>query len=762
MTTKKIILSACLFVSIAYLQLLIGKTLLFGDNFSLMVPGKLFTAAWLKLGILPLWNPTIFAGIPWIGDVNQSILYPTTLLFAIFSPAAALNINLLLHLIFSFTGAALLARRLGIAAWASLLTAILWTFSPQLTGSINNLATLQSLSWMPWIVLAALSIDTWKGKAALALAVLLQFLGGYPQHVLYSLLTAGVFSVAESWPQLSLGSWNSRGRWMRNWIIVSMLAVLISAVAWLPFLPVLQNSTRSIQTTQQAASGSLLPSELSKIVLPSIFDQPALGMKWGPSWNKPPNVMLYFTWFGLAVSALALIQLKLTTREKILLSLVAFSLILALGDNLPTFKLLQSLPLINLSRGVSTILIVPALVWSILIGLWATRLSPSERLVKLLSTTALGISFVFFALWLIVWRAFPPVWLKLDALLQLRLSQSAFHTMERDYVILDVILFSLAFFGLSLFFALKLWWRKQYAFLLLVVLIDLIFAVQGHLLFADKDVYQLKPERTEDLVSQVDTTRYRLLTRNYNSPYTDFGAYWDAVTVREPFSDSYIDADELLFHSHLRRMRDGLTPNWNMVSQTPVINGYTTLLPVDMHQTFATDTDASINNLPMIQLDHPALAQWSVRYYLVDTWFPDYDEPMPDVLLGEVGSWRLFELPDTLPRFRTSSGAEVQVLAIEETPNHLRATLEIPDESGLIIADRYDPEWRAWVNDEPGLIFEEQGMRRLEVGQGIQQLELRYHPLKFFQGLAISLTTLLVLTVGVVLEQRRRAHISKS
>ena len=67
------------FIIIRFYPFLFGKTLVFGDNYSLMVPGKIFTAQWLKQGVLPLWNPHIFSGLPWIADINQSVLYPSTL-----------------------------------------------------------------------------------------------------------------------------------------------------------------------------------------------------------------------------------------------------------------------------------------------------------------------------------------------------------------------------------------------------------------------------------------------------------------------------------------------------------------------------------------------------------------------------------------------------------------------------------------------------------------------------------------------------------
>src|SRR3989338_2846216 len=100
-----------LIVIIRFLPFFQGKTLVFGDNYSLQVPGKIFVADWLKQGVLPLWNPYIFSGLSTeMMDANHSALYPSTALFMLFSPAIALNLTIMLHLLIAYSGMYLLAR----------------------------------------------------------------------------------------------------------------------------------------------------------------------------------------------------------------------------------------------------------------------------------------------------------------------------------------------------------------------------------------------------------------------------------------------------------------------------------------------------------------------------------------------------------------------------------------------------------------------------------------------------------------------------
>ncbi len=100
-------------------MIILGRTLFFGDNFSLLVPGKLFTAQWLSQGTIPLWNPYIFSGISWIGDISQSIFYPSTLLFWALPAGSALTWTVIFQLGIALMGMYGLAYTWTKHQWAS-------------------------------------------------------------------------------------------------------------------------------------------------------------------------------------------------------------------------------------------------------------------------------------------------------------------------------------------------------------------------------------------------------------------------------------------------------------------------------------------------------------------------------------------------------------------------------------------------------------------------------------------------------------------
>lgn len=741
-------------------QFFLGSTLFFGDNYSLMVPGKLYTSQWLLKGVLPLWNPYLFAGISWVGDINQSIFYPSTLLFMVFPAAIALNVNIMLHFLISFVGMYYLSKKFVRSKTAAVIAATIWTFSPQLAGAVNNISTFQSLSWMPVVIWAGLNIQKKWGVLSLVLAIAAQLLGGYPQHVLYTVPTAILLSTYFNYVHLPKKKdwWH----WLKLWLMAGILTVGLTAFVWMPFLEEVANSTRSIQADHQAAAGSLEFSELVKLFIPYLYDNPVEGIKWGPSWNKPPNVMIYLTWFGLVAISYKLVKGKKTALDWLFGLLILVSFLIALGDNLPLFYLLKKIPLFGITRGLSTVLMVPSLLGALWIAVCLDNLQLSRKFVRTLMKFCGFLAVIILLMMVLTRLNFELVWYEVDEILNLKLSSSVFHTLARDKVILQNVLSNLFVNSVILLFAVWSFHNKRAWLLIGLLFLEMSFNTQGHFFFAPHQVYrQGEQSDIEKLLAQADLDNYRMLTRNYNSPYADFGAYWDALSVRAPFSDSYVDQQELKEFNHLIRMRDGLTPNWNITQQVPLIHGYTTLLPLAMHQIFAGEgQDASINDLPQIDVADPALQTWAVRYYLVDTWFPSYDEVMPAELIDEQGVWRLYEISNVQSRFRDEHGNDLQIKNLHENPNQLEFEIENNAESAqIVIADRYDHNWRAKVNGREVPITNYLQQRQFPIDAGFNRIVMWYSPKLFHYGIIISSLTLgMVVTVMFVTRRRVSNH----
>lgn len=732
--------------TLRFFPLLQGKTIFFGDNYSLMVPGKIFTANWLRHGTLPFWNPYIFTGIPWVANINESVFYPSTLLFIIFDPSHAVNHTIILHTLLTALGMYVLAKYWTKRTDLGLFSAILWTFSTQVTGSINNLTTLQSITFVPWIIYASIRLNnTWKSSAFLIFCLVGQVLGGYPQYVMYSLLAGSLLSL---WYKRSIlrNKINLR-LWLEQWMVVGLFVFGLTAFVLLPFIKDLAHSTRAIQTPSQSVMGSLHPLELVKVVLPYFFDNPAAGMKWGPSWNSMPNLVFYVTWFGIFVLGCTMLSKRRNKTDIFFGLTLLFCLLFSLGDRLPGFSHFQTLvPIFKASRGPSLILAAGNALLILWIGDALSRFAllpnTSKKLTRgLVITTGLFI----FATCLVI-GVFPTFWQSLDAISSQRLSQSGFHTLARDQIITTQILTSLVINVLCLLFSVFFWQRKKTLPFLLVIMIDMHWNTQGMLFFAPSSLYPTWTQIQDRSQSEQNKIvgNERILMSNFNSPYTDFGAYWEALTIRRPFSNSYVDNQELRSFTRLEQMQAGMTADWNMVYGMHALNGYTSMVPQDFSATWNDPAkDPAINNVSQIQIFDPKLKLWGISYYLVDTWFPNVSEPSLPVVEKQ-GELKLYQL-QAPSRFQFDG--TVKDLHIEENPNRILLSFRNLSATRLIVADRFDDDWQVFLNGKREVIEEDQGRRAVNLSSDATDVVFQYFPKVFYDGLLITVFATMVMVV---------------
>ncbi len=734
----------------------LNKTLYFGDNYSLLVPGKLFTVEWLRQGVIPLWNPYLFSGISWIGDISHALVYPTTLFFLILPPAQALNLTVLAHLLLTMVGMYLLARWFSKDHRASLLVSVFWMVSSQVTGSLNNLQTLQSLAWLPLVLFAALHVHkSLKGSLSFALVIAANLIAGYPQHVVSVLPVAALFSLVALRQE---SGWNVRsiGTWVRQWFMAGLVGMALSAFVLWPFVETLASSTRLAQSADQAAVGSLHPAELIKIWLPYFFDAPAWGLRWGPSWNTFPTAVPYITIFGWLTLVLCLKPKRLSVNQVFLVGLAAITLLVSLGKFIPGYTwVLAHVPFSSTMRYPSSWLVFTNIAWLLLVATVLPKFELSKKWYTWLFRLSIIASILAAIGWLVLRYDFTLVWNTLNQLTHQRLATSPFHTPERDQLIFSLITGNLVINLGLLTAALWLLFRRRWWWLIAVLMLDVSLNSQLIWMFAPNRVYN-QPQN-QALIQLVKDPQSRILTRNFNRPYTDFGSYWEALAVRWPFSDSFIDYQELQTAAHLQRLRDGLTPDWNEVAGVPIVNGYTTLLPLDYQEKWEGNAEARINALSYVAVDHPQLRNWSVKYYIVDEWFKIDEDFSAYKKVYSQYPWTVYEL-DALPRFRLANDAPVNLTEILENPNMVMVRFTNDTQEGYLkIADRYERGWSAWVNQQPVRVENWDGMRAVPIAAGQNEVVLKYQPLSFYAGSIISgLTTLSLALIGGVRGIRSR------
>lgn len=309
----------------------------------------------IAAGQLPLWNPYIFGGMPLLANVYTGALYPPNWLFAVFSPATALNLLQITTFHIALVGTYLFTRRCGRGRLSALVTAIIFSFSGFAIAALDHIHRLTAVVWLPWIMLALENLvrrASWKWISLGAVFVALQFFAGDPQITLYTALLCGAYSIHTI---LARSECASRWRFILSGLALSLIGLLLSLAQLLPEAELLSQGERAKLTYEYFAGYSLPPSHLMSLLVPYFFGGAALPPYAIPYWGEW-NRIIPCGYVGLLSLMLVLITWLKKSGNKFVwfwTGVMFVSLLLALGDWLPfgINHLLFRLPVYNLFRG---------------------------------------------------------------------------------------------------------------------------------------------------------------------------------------------------------------------------------------------------------------------------------------------------------------------------------------------------------------------------------------------------------------------------
>jgi len=132
-----------------------SRRLVFRDAQITHWPWRRIAVTALRSGEVPFVNAAASGGQPLLGNPNAVLLYPTFLLEGIVSPSAAFNLHYLLHVLWAFFGARLLARRLRQSEGAAFLAGVAFAFSGMMLSYASAFANSSAAaSWLPWCAAA--------------------------------------------------------------------------------------------------------------------------------------------------------------------------------------------------------------------------------------------------------------------------------------------------------------------------------------------------------------------------------------------------------------------------------------------------------------------------------------------------------------------------------------------------------------------------------------------------------------------------------
>ena len=265
-----------------------GRALYWGDILLYFEPMTAFAKSHLQQGRLPMWNPYVLCGQPFLGNPQMGIFYPSSLLNAFCPVWLALSLNTLLHVFLCGAFGFLYLRRWTVHRSSALAGALVYMGSSCLIGRLQFPPMIQSAPYLPLLLYwLDRSIDRPRPefRGGIVLTVAMLALAAHAQMA-YMTLACGVgYALMRLWSQVGRQRLATRRSDFRRQAAAlcgaGVLGIVLTAIQTLPALQLMKASTREALTPAMANRFVLQPQQLLTLVDPHFFGHPASADYWG-------------------------------------------------------------------------------------------------------------------------------------------------------------------------------------------------------------------------------------------------------------------------------------------------------------------------------------------------------------------------------------------------------------------------------------------------------------------------------------------------
>ncbi|MEK7388669.1 MAG: hypothetical protein AAB036_03120 [Elusimicrobiota bacterium] len=225
------------FVSVIFfllgLQWLRGLSTFWSDLTYLHQSWRAGPAMMIMAGRTPLWEPSLYFGMPMAASMQGGLFYPPTILFYLFGFSTATACFQALHLLLAGFLCALWLRTWRLSWGASLGGALVFAFSGVMIARLPYLNHLATLTWTPALGLF------FRRPAQLAAILALMIFAGYPTFIPGCACAVWAVAVAA---RTQRTCWRAAAM---NWALAGLLAAAVAAVQLLPGLELAVFSRRA-------------------------------------------------------------------------------------------------------------------------------------------------------------------------------------------------------------------------------------------------------------------------------------------------------------------------------------------------------------------------------------------------------------------------------------------------------------------------------------------------------------------------------------
>ena len=753
-------------------------------------PWRVYVTRALREGALPLWNPYVYCGAPFMAEDQPAVLYPPNVLSYVLSPPDALLFTAVLRLWIAGLATYWFLRALGANSFGALTGSVTFTFSGFMIVWLGHPHT-NVAAWLPAFFLTLEWLHqrvSLRHTAFVAVVIAAQLLGGHAETALYTLTAGGLyylFRTATSW------SSGREGRLALSRLLsLAAAAILGAALAAAHLLPFLEWLRLSAELEVRSGVGGLRATSLgpkywlagiAPMLLPNVFSNPTWPGEYRsffPGWNFVEHT-LYVGVVGLALAFVAVIA----GRDRRVWFWAALGLV-ALGAALrfPIFDLVNQLPLFSISA-YGRLRLVYTFCVSVLAGLGAHEVvehSEPRRILRPLIVCLAGLVVVGLAVML----AMPDILSELNLQAGMpRIRQlspdalsSAFRlsNMEMSWPLLAACAASLIFAyylrsRASLHVGGEVVHRRSVECVVVLLIITDLFALgMGyHSAMPEEEIFPDTPTlqmiKSDPGVYRVVGTHVDLMpnacmvhgfqdVRGLDFPASRYRDLCLAIGGEDWLGYG------LLFSEELRPELLGLlNVKYILTSSqlTAETQKHLSLLGTDK----GIQVYENLSCLPrafIVRRVRVSEESEDLLRTLLDTEF----DVRSEIILEKpppADFSNLRDMPSAMSEGDQSMGASAEITRYE--PNYVQIQADTALNGFLFLSDTAYPGWKAYIDGVEAEIFRaDYAFRAVYLTAGRHTVEFAYRPLSFRLGAAISLAALLVVLVLVASPRMARAR----
>lgn len=320
------------------------------DNIKLFYPYRTFTVDELKAGRIPLWNPHTFSGSVNHAMYQSAVFYPLNVVYFFLPMVDAWSFIVMSTSVLTGWFMYLFLRSLKLSRVASFFGSLAFAYSGWMMAFWEEvLIKGHTILWLPLALYGSNVIwdnkKTLKGFLILIVALVNAILGGFPQMVVYLVLSFAAWNCYRFFTSKN----RDRSQTLLLLCIAFILSLLITAFQWVPALEAFLNAPRGKVDTFHLFEAYLTPlTHLITFFAPDFWGNPGVYNNFSPfRYLQEHTIFIGIPAIFFALSAI--FNRNVSAFWKV------FSLVtLSMGFALPTSWILYTLkiPILNIAMPV--------------------------------------------------------------------------------------------------------------------------------------------------------------------------------------------------------------------------------------------------------------------------------------------------------------------------------------------------------------------------------------------------------------------------